>query len=154
MERLNKANKEYDDNQAKIKIENDRLKDEAERKEKLRIAEDKERKEKEEQKRKANELILQKEREEKQRIQRELEIKQEAERKEKQKILNAELEREKNEKAAQLAPDKQKLLLFADNLMKIELPKLQQRESNKILNNISTLISKIDSYIKDECKKL
>jgi len=89
-----KAKSEYDTEQEKIRIENEKLKKEAEEKEKNRIAEEKARKEREEAERKAREEKERKEREAyeaKLKAEREAREKIEREEKEKREKLEAEL---------------------------------------------------------------
>ena len=61
-------------------------------------------------------------------------------------------EQEKNKE--NLATDKQKMLMFAKELMEIKFPKLKRADSQKIIDNSTTLINKVVSYIHDNTKNL
>ena len=78
----------------------------------------------------------------------------EAERVEKQRLLDIELAKKKAEKSAQLAPDKDKLLVLANSIMSIEIPILKAKEANDIMLNLIDLLSKIDTYIKEKVNNL
>jgi len=95
-----------------------------------------------------------KEAEEIQRLKAELKAKEEAERIEKQKLIDDELARKKAEKAAILAPDKDKLLALAVKLSEIKMPELKSVEADEILKNIVVLISKTTNYIKEKANAL
>lgn len=181
-ERIAKEKAEKEE-QERIRKENELLKKEAEEKERLakieaekrektekeRLAKEaverKKREEKERKEREAYEAKLKKEREERERIEREerakrekleaeLKAKKEAEQKEKQRLLDEELAKKKAEKAARLAPDKDKLLQFAEKLSSLELPELKSNEAGEILKNIVTLIGKTTDYIKQKANEL
>jgi hypothetical protein len=195
---LIEAKKAYEAEQEKIRIENERLKKEAEEKERKRLEEEKARKlqaEKEEQERKAKaeaerkvreekerkereayEAKLKAEREERERIEREerikrekieaeLKAKEEAERKrlaeekakkdaEEAERKRIEAEQRKAEKAARLAPDKQKLAKLSQDLLNYELPEVKSDEAKAILTRVKTLLGKISTDIVEQSKSI
>lgn len=169
--------------QEEIRLENERLKKEAEEREKTaaaerkkleaerekaekarRDAEEKARKEKEEadRKLKAEQEEARKKLEaiqaEKDKAEAELRAKGETEeraKKEEQARLQAEeAERIKAEKRAAAAPDKEKLLALAHTISSLSLPELKTPEAGQILANIKTLLAKVDTYIKEKAAEL
>jgi hypothetical protein len=168
-ERIRKENERL---AKEIKLKERLAKIEAEKREKAEkerlakeAAERKEREEKERKEREAYEAKLKKEREERERIEREerakrekleaeLKAKKEAEQKEKQRLLDEEMAKKKAEKAALLAPDKDKLLALAKRIDNIELPELNNKEAKHILDNIIALLSKTTGYIREKANEL
>lgn len=169
--------------QEEIRLENERLKREAEEREKAAAAERKKleaEREKAEKARKEAEEKARKEREdaekklraeqedarkkieeaqrEKDKAEAELRAKREAEEraeKERQARLQAEeAERVKAEKKAAAAPDKEKLLALAQTISILPLPELKTPEAGQILANIKTLLAKVDTYIKEKAAEL
>lgn len=149
----------------KQRLENVRLKKEAEERERQIIEE--RRKVKEEQDRKDAELIKErekaeaerrkleekarKEREERERVEAELRAAKEAEEKAKQ----DEIRRQKAaEKKARLAPDKDKLLAFAQSLNDLQRPEVKSIEAAAIAANINTELVRIAKYIRENAEKL
>jgi hypothetical protein len=108
--------------------------------------------ERQEQIKKANQE--EKDRQEREKLKAKLEAKQEAEQKEKQRLLDEEQKRLKAEKKARLAPDKDKLLQFAESLDSMVLPELKSNEAGDILKNIVILIGKTTSYIREKAETL
>jgi hypothetical protein len=54
----------------------------------------------------------------------------------------------------QLAPDKEKLLEFADSLVRVEIPDLESKKANDILQTVTDYLLELRTYIKQECQKL
>jgi len=124
--KLRKAKSDYDNEQARIRKENERIRKEQEEERKKVEAERRTRDEKERKEREAFEAKLKKEREERQKAEAEIRAKKEAE----------EVERklgEEEKRKAELAPDKDKLLSFAARLEQIEIPKVDSNEADQIL---------------------
>jgi hypothetical protein len=149
----------------RIRLENERLKKEAEESEKQAQAErskmEAERKAAEEKARKERESIeakLKKEREEREKAERELKAKQEAELKAKKEAeAKAEAERkakELAEKKAKAAPDKEKLLQLATVIDGLQLPDLKTEEAAIILSNTKELLVKVSNYIREQSTKI
>jgi len=91
---------------------------------------------------------------ERDKVQAELKAKQDAEnaakKAEEEKIKLQEQEKNKEN----LATDKQKMLMFAKELMEIKFPTLKRADSQKIIDNSRTLINKVVAYIHDNTKNL
>lgn len=143
------------------RLENERLKAEAEAKEK-QLAEERakaeaERKALEEKARKekaAAEAKLKAEREAKEKLEAELKAKAEAEQKAKREAeakAAAELKAKQDaEKKAKAAPDKAKLNDFAKMLDNLALPELKSEEANKVLLDAKTLLAKVSNFIREK----
>ena len=143
------------------RLENERLKAEAEAKEK-QLAEERskaeaERKALEEKARKekvAAEAKLKAEREAKEKLEAELRAKAEAEQKAKREAeakAAAELKAKQDaEKKAKAAPDKAKLNDFAKLLDELTLPELKSEEANKVLSDVKTLLAKVSTFIREK----
>lgn len=143
------------------RLENERLKAEAEAKEK-QLAEERakaeaERKELEEKARKEKavaEAKLKAEREAKEKLEAELKAKAEAEQKAKREAEAkeaAELKAKQDaEKKAKAAPDKAKLNDFAKMLDELTLPELKSEEANKVLSDAKTLLQKVSTFIREK----
>lgn len=160
-----KSKEYYDAEQSKIRAENERLRKEAEERERLaKIERDKQAKieaeriakeqaekeaqaEKERIEREAYEAKLKAGREEKERIERELQAKKDAEAK-------AERERVAAEKRAAAAPDKEKLNALANRFASVEMPVLATEEAGHILGQIKELQSRLVKYITDKATTL
>jgi len=174
--KLQQSKIEYDKEQERIKADNERLakeKEEIERKAKEeREKADKEKKALEEKVRKEKEAAEAKAKKEKEAVQaklkaehdaklkleKELQAKKDAEEAEKKRIESQRIADEKArleaEKKAKNAPDKEKLLRFAELLGSLERPVLKSIESQQILESTVILINKINDFIKKECEKL
>lgn len=133
--------------QEAIKAENERLRKEAEEKEKQLKAE----REKAEAERKKKEIEYQKkldsERKEREKAEAELRAKQEAERKAK---TEAEVERKKQidaEKKAARAPDKVKIIALSEVIERIELPEVKSQEAKEIIGSTKILLQKVVNYL-------
>ena len=162
--------------QEKIRKENIRLKKEAEEKEKALEAErEKVRKDDEEKERlaaierkKAADLLkaqqekadkeraellaqAEKQRQEKERLEKEIEAKETARLK---LIADEKRAKDKAEKAAKLAPDKQKLLNFMQAINDLPRPEVKSIEAANIAANANTLLVKVANYIKENADKL
>lgn len=167
-----KAEKEAEEEHKRIAEENERLKREAaereqrEKKEREKTEkerqklEEKLRKEREqqakkeaaekEQKRKEEEerdRVLQKEREEKERLAKEL-----AEKKAEEKRIA--YEKAAKNKALRLAPDKEKLLLFAENIQALEIPLVTNSEAQTILQQAQQRLATTYSDLIKQAQKL
>jgi len=148
-ERLAREKAEAEEKE-RIRQENERLRKEADEKEieltQQRAKAEAERRKAEEKARKERELIeakLRAEREAKVKVEAELKAKAEAEE-------NARKEAEKARKKAEAAPDKQKLLAFAEAIDNIKIPVLRTEKANKIMNNVRDYILKLTGYIHQE----
>lgn len=135
--------KEIDAENERIRIENEKLKADAKKREKEL-----------EDERKKQAEILKKEQEAKAKIEAELEEKRKADEKLKQEQAEKEAKELANKKALELAPDKEKLNKLAEQIANIELPKLQNEQSNLIINQVKELLSKVSIYIIKNTKNL
>lgn len=166
-ERIEKEKAEIAERE-RIRKENERLKAEAEEKEKQLIAE----RAKAEAERKAIEEAAKKEREENERklkaeqetariaaekaaaekakLEAEIKAKADAERAKAESERKEAEEKEKAEKKAKNAPDRDKLIEFAKRLEMLDLPVLKSDEANIILENSKVLLEKISAYIKEK----
>jgi hypothetical protein len=159
-ERIAKEKAEAEERE-RIRIENERLKAEAEAKE-MQLAEERvkaeaERKAIEENARKekaAADAKLKAEREAKEKLESELKAKSEAEAKAKRDAeakAAAELKAKQDaEKKAKAAPDKAKLNDFAKMLDELPLPELKSEEANKVLNDAKTLLAKVSDFVREK----
>lgn len=156
---------DYEEEQELIRLENERLKAEAEEKERLAeierkkqakiLADQKAKAEAEQKKLKAEaEKKLQKEREEKAKLQEQIDndnkLKREAETK---RIKEEEAQRQAERKQA-LAPDKEKLMTWALHIANMDLPTVKSKEAIEIMNNANDSLKQISEYIKLNAKKL
>jgi hypothetical protein len=141
--------------------ENERLRKEAEEKEKARLAEltkiEAERKAEQVERDRLAKIHAKKEAE--------LLAKIEAERKERERIENEEkarllaekeAERKKQlaEKKAKSAPDKDKLEVIAHQFANFNLPELSTLEGQKVINDVKTLIAKLTNFILEKAETL
>lgn len=174
-ERIAKEKAEAEERE-RIRKENEQLKAEADRKEKELAAErakaeaekkaieDKARKEKEEADKKLK-AEQQKAREaadkaaaEKAKLEAAIKAKADAEfkaqkEKEAKELADAKAKAE-SERKAKNAPEKTKLLSFAEKLKGIERPEIQSEDATKIMQNVDVLIDKIVNYITENASKL
>jgi phage-related minor tail protein len=134
--KLRISKKEYEAEQEKIRKENERLKAEREAKEKQMV----------EERTKAEEK-LKAEREAKEKLEAEIRAKKEAEQ-------QAEKERIESDKKAQSAPDKEKLLHFAESIDNLIVFDLKTEQAAQILNEAKILLSKTSNYIREKIKTL
>ena len=157
MDRIAREKKEALERE-RIRLENIKLKEEAEARERKmqderkkqelerRVIEEKARKEKE----KADQL-LRAEREKRERFEAEIRAeKEEADRKKKAE----EIAMYKAEKQARLAPDKQKLTDLADRIRDIELPELKTEEGKLIIRDVKSYLDKIASFVIEKSNEL
>ena len=88
----------------------------------------------------------------------ELKAKREAEERaakaEQERLQQEEIARQKAEKKAAAAPDKEKLLKFAETIQAIQLPELKTPEAAEISANVKTLLSKVNAYIIEKANNL
>lgn len=160
----------------RIKAENERLKAEAEAKEKKfaeemakaeierKLIEEKARKEKLEAEKKAKEelakqeAILKSEREAKEKIEAELRAKTEAEERAKkeaeEKIIADKKAKEAEEKKAKAAPDKAKLIEFCKVINQLTVPEMKSDDGKIIAQNVKILLNKVTNYIQENSNKL
>lgn len=153
------------DEKERQRLENIRLKEEADKREKEIAAErEKQRKENEERERLAEierkkqaDLLAQErakaeaERKERERLAEEIRLKEDADRK-----ANADAERKQKEaeKKARLAPDKDKLIAFAKTIDDLPRPEIKAIEAANIIANANTLLCKVRDYINENAAKL
>jgi len=165
MERIKELKKQDDDLKEQQRLENERLKAEAEAREK-QLAEEKakaeaERKALEEKVRKekaAADAKLKAEREAKEKLEAELKAKEEAEAKAKKEAeakAAAELKAAQDaEKKAKAASDEAKLNEFASMLDALAMPELKSEEAQKILADAKTLLAKVSAFVREKSSKL
>ena len=137
----------YDQEQERIRKDNERLAQEARKKQEQIEAEikkaEKEKKELEEKVRKAQE--------DKERAEANLKAKLEVEKKAK---AEAERKKKEAEKKAKLAPDKNKLLAFAQSIDDLPRPEIKAIEAANIIANANTLLCKVRDYITEKASNL
>jgi len=135
--------KEAEEREKQISAEREKVRKEQEKREKELAVE----REKAEAERKALEEKARKEAEEREKLAAEIKAKEqavEAERKSK----------EKADKAAKLAPDKEKLSILAEKLDNLEFPELQSPEADQILSDVISLLNKVTAYIREKSQTL
>lgn len=127
IDRLKSAKKEFDDNQAAIKAENERLKREQEEKDRQAAAE-----------RAKAEAEAKAQREEQERVDAERKAKEDADRK------------------AANAPDKEKLQTVIERISELRatLPEVINPDAKGILSSVCTLLTKVENYIKENSDKI
>lgn len=156
-ERIEREKKEKEE-QEKLRADNERLRLEAQKRER-EIAKEKALQEEELRKERiAKESEIRKEREAKERIEAEMKKKIEAEEKEKREKLAAEEKERKEkiaaEKKARRAPDKTKLLDLALRIDSLELPTVTSEETLAILEDVETLLNKVSKFIRQKVETL
>lgn len=174
-ERLAKEQAEAEERE-RIRLENERLKAEAEERERQIKAErekaEAERKAAEEaarierekleaiarKEREQAEAKLKKEREERERIEAEIKAKAEAERKAKEaealRIAAEEKVKAEAERKAKAAPDKEKLFNLAKSIGLVEIPDLKSEEGKKILSDVKLMLDKLSTFINEKTNQL
>ena len=128
--------KRKEEERIQMALENERLKKEAEKREKELKA------------------IQEQQRLEREKLEQELKAQQEKERLERERILAEETNKKKLEEQKRLAPDKEKLLELSKTISLLELPQLNSAEANHILENVKGLISKLSQYIVEKSQNL
>jgi hypothetical protein len=123
------AEKAAEEERIRLKKENDRLKFIAEAKEKEQAKE-----------REAAEAKLREEREAKEKLEAELKAKADAEEADRK-------AKELAEKKAKAAPDKEKIKAYLVAIWAIEAPEVSSPEAIAVLNDIKTMLGKIDNYV-------
>lgn len=73
---------------------------------------------------------------------------------EKAKAEQLEKEKAESERKAKSAPDKEKLLLFANTISMVEFPDLSTPDAKQISDNVKKLLGKVHSYIIEQSKSL
>lgn len=73
---------------------------------------------------------------------------------EQERLQQEEIARQKEAKKAAAAPDKEKLLKFAESINAIQLPDLKTPEAAEISANVKTLLSKANAYIIEKANNL
>ena len=58
------------------------------------------------------------------------------------------------ERKAANAPEKEKLLIFADALDKMQRPQVNTVDAVRLIENVDTLLCKVTAYIREKCEKL
>jgi hypothetical protein len=163
--KLNDMVIEHKANQERIRIENERLKAEAAEKERLLNIEREAAKEAARKEREAAELILETERKiakdaaekaalEKAALEAEIKAKRDAEIKAEQEAKAAEKARLLAEKKAKAAPDKEKLIAFANSLLVIQSVELVSDEAKSVLYEAKKLISGARTFILNYAESL
>ncbi|CAB5226040.1 hypothetical protein UFOVP754_32 [uncultured Caudovirales phage] len=146
--------KEQEIERQRIEAENEKLRKEREEREKA-LAE--ERKKVEAERRIADEK-LRKEREEREKIERELEAKKQEEIRKSKELEDKKKEEEKArilaEKKAAAAPDKEKLIAFANEIKKLSAPNVKSEEAKVIADQINELINRLNFFILDKASTL
>jgi hypothetical protein len=87
-------------------------------------------------------------------VEAELKAKAEAELKAQKEKERIEKERIEKEKKAKNAPEKEKLMLFATLIEKLERPEIKTDEANTIMQNVNTLLSKVVTFIREKSNNL
>ena len=161
-ERLESIRKEQEEKERKLQEEREKIEVQrrANEEEKERLAREKERAERE--KREAEEAKKRAEQEEKNRIEREKRHAEEVERAKKEaaeRAIREQKEREvadklKVEKAKLLAPDKEKLLVFVDDLDNIVLPQIKTPDAKVLLATALSGLNRIIVTLRKEARKL
>jgi hypothetical protein len=64
------------------------------------------------------------------------------------------LEKQEADRKAQNAPDKEKLILFSNNLAKLERPDLSSQEAKLIMSSVNELIRKTNEYLNSKISAL
>jgi hypothetical protein len=174
-ERIEREKAEAEERE-RVRQENERLKAEAEARERQlaqerakaeaerKAIEEKARKEREEAERKAaeerakQEAILKAEREANAKLEAELKAKAEAEeraRKEAEAKAAAELKaKQEAERKAKAAPDKDKLMAFAERIDDVIIPGVSSPEAIKAVNDAMALLAKVSKFVRDKAEAL
>jgi hypothetical protein len=167
-ERIEKEKAEVAERE-RIRKENERLKSEAEVKEKQLAAERKAieeaaKKEREEAERKlkaeqeAARIAVEKAEAEKAKLEAEIKAKAESEEKARKeaeaKIIADQKSKEAAEKKAKNAPDKTKLIELAAQIEGLNMPEIKSEEAQKILSDVKTLLSKVSVFIREKSSGL
>lgn len=150
--RLNKAKADHDSMIEAQRIENERLKKEAEEKERIRIEEQKKADEAARIERELAAAKLKAETDEKNRIAAELKKKQDAEKAEADRIAKEAAEKAEAERKAAEAPDMEKLNYLAVTISNISLPEMSTDEGKKILSDVKVLLDKVTKFIATKTK--
>ena len=156
---------EREKEQERIRLENERLRAEAIEKERIMAEErakaEAERKAMEEKTKKEREIAeakAKKERDEAEKkltVEKQAKAKLEAELRAKAEAEEAEKKRiEREQKAAQKAPDKQKLLTLAEKIEALEMPDAKSAEAKKILSDTRGLLNKTAKFIREQTENL
>lgn len=156
---------EREKEQERIRLENERLRAEAIEMERIMAEErakaEAERKATEEKTRKEREIAeakAKKEREEAEKkllAEKQAKAKFEAELRAKAEAEEAERKRiEREQKAAQKAPDKQKLLALAEKIETFEIPEAKSAEAKKILSDTRGILNKTAKFIREQTESL
>lgn len=163
-DRIERERKEAEERESQ-RIENERLKSEAEAREK-ELAEQRKKAEAEkkaleakaEKERKAQEEKLRVEREAREKLEAEIKAKEVAEAKAKKDAelkAAAELKAQQEaERKAKAAPDKAKLLEFANQIDLLKLPEVKSDEANKIADDAMKLLAKVSAFIREKSSNI
>lgn len=138
--------------------ENARLKKEAEAREAEQAKKDAEAKAEQDRIKAEADAKIEAERKKTEALEQEKREREEADRKAQEEKERAEREakeaEEAKEREALLAPDKDKLIAFADQLIKIELPMVKSKQARDILAQIETAVTNLSNGIKNKAKEL
>jgi colicin import membrane protein len=149
-----KAKAEYLAEQERIRKENERLQKEAEDREKKIQAERKAAEEKAKKEREAAEAKLKAERDAREKAEREIKARAEADAKAKKAAEEKEAAeakaREAAKKKAKAAPDKAKLIAFAETIEHLQVPEMSTDEGKKVLSDSRELIAKLSKFIRGQ----
>lgn len=127
--------------QERIRLENIQLKKEAEERE-IEINKEKE----------LLDVLLKKEAEEREKIEKELKQRKDAEDIEKARVLAQKRAEEEIKKDLLLAPDKDKLINLSSVLLKIEMPRVSNKEMGILVDEVEKRLREIAKFIVDELK--
>lgn len=136
LKEVKEAKKQKDVADEKMRLENEKLKKEAE---------DRDKKTAEEREKRENLEKQMREREEEDRKQKQLVADQQA----KEKAEQDELERKKL-----LAPDRDKLFALAEALKEVKMPVVQSKEAKKTLLDVAGMMGRLDGFIKQRAENL
>ena len=152
-ERIAKEKAEAEE-RARIKAENEKLKAEREAREK-EIEEERKKARIEQEKKDKAAAKAQAEKDAKIKAEREAREKAEAELKAKQEAEAKYLEQQAAaNKAARLAPDKDKLNAFAEMIDSIELPEVTNEEAQKVVSDAKLLFNKVSAFVREKANRM
>lgn len=146
--------KRIEEENEKLKKQQEKMEKEAEKIRKKSEAEKKKLEAVAEKARKERKKEAEKARKKQEKLEKELQEKKDAEKAKQKEINDAEKARKLAEKKAKRAPDKEKLLKFAEDLKATGFPEVKSEEAEKIINNTVDLIKKVVKYVKDNAGKL
>lgn len=140
--------------QAKIRAENEKLRAEQQKREAEIAKERAEQAKKLEIQRAENEKKLEAERQARVIEQQKREQLEQEQRNREALEVKIKLEEEEKQRRSLLAPDKEKLLAFANTIDSLELPKLANREAGKLLDETEDFLNRISKNLRQKAKEL